>query len=105
MMRPLLGKAFEISAVDDQPAEKNTLTPYPNPLKSNTLHFQCEGKYADAFITRNFRTEIHSLTGSTVFSAPFKQTIEIGPLSPGLYIIIIKNEEGQIISVSKLIKN
>lgn len=105
MIRPLLGKPFEISGVDEHAAAAGSITPYPNPLNGNRISFRCTGKYENTFVTDRFRVSIHSLPGEELYSGDFRQSIDIGRVSPGLYIIAVKDDQGQIISVSKLIKN
>jgi hypothetical protein len=48
---------------------------------------------------------VHNILGNEVFSGRFRPTLNIGTVSPGLYLLAIKNEKGELISVSKLIKN
>jgi len=106
MMRPVLGKAFEISGVNDDPeVPASSLTIYPNPLNGNKINFRCEGKFSLPTLTNEFTVEIHNLAGIELFSGPFSRTIDTGIISPGLYIISVRDKQGQIISVSKLIKN
>jgi hypothetical protein len=105
LMRPLLGKPFQISGIDEKQEISSALTPYPNPLNGNMISFRCTGKYADPAITGNFIIQVYNLTGVELFSGEFHQHTELGNISPGLYFITVKDERGQIISISKLIKN
>jgi hypothetical protein len=105
MMRPVLGKAFEVSGVDDHRNEVASIIPYPNPLNGNRINFRCTGKYINSAETGNFSVSIFNLPGEELFSGPFRPSVEIPSLSPGLYIISVRDQLGQVISVSKLIKN
>jgi len=105
MMRPLLGKAFQISGVEEPVNVAGSITPYPNPLNGSQISFRCTGKYADIAITERYRVSVHSIHGEELFTGPYRQSIDIGRVSPGLYIISVKDEQGQMLSVSKLIKN
>lgn len=105
MMRPVLGKAFQVSGIDDPGYEASSIIPYPNPLNGNRINFRCTGKYENAAETDKFSVAIHSLPGEELFSGSFHQSIDLPRFSPGLYIISVRDEHGQIISVSKLIKN
>jgi hypothetical protein len=105
MMRPVLGKAFQVSGVDDPGYEASSIIPYPNPLNGNRINFRCTGKYENAAETGKFSISIHNLPGEELFYGSFHQSIDIPRFSPGLYIISVRDEHGQIISVSKLIKN
>jgi hypothetical protein len=105
LMRPVLGEQFEFAGVDEPGFNAGSIIPYPNPLNGNRIHFKCSGKYENTIETGNFSISIHSLPGEQLFFGSFCQSIDIPRLSPGLYIISVKDEQGQIISVSKLIKN
>jgi len=105
LMRPLLGKKFQVSGLDDPGLAAGSITPYPNPLNGNIISFRCEGKYAEQAIIEDYLVEIHSISGSRLYTGAFRKSIDVGRMSPGLYIITVKDESGQIISVSKLIKN
>ncbi len=105
LMRPLLGDAFQVSDVNEYDSGDGSITPYPNPLNGSRINFRCSGKYEDGSKTDGFRVTVHSLPGEELFSGEFRQSVEIGRISPGLYIVSVKDEQGQIISVSKLIKN
>ena len=105
MMRPLLGKAFSPSGVGDNPSDAGSIIPYPNPLNGNQVGFKCTGIYENSSVTDHFIVSMHNLLGNEVFSGSFRSSLNIGAVSPGLYLLTIKNEDGKIISVSKLIKN
>lgn len=105
MMRPVLGKKFSPTGIDDAIETAGSITPYPNPLNSNRISFKCTGAYENPTLTFPYRVSIHSLLGEEIYSGDFEQTINIGNISPGLYILIVKNDQGDLISVSKLIKN
>ncbi|MCK9398492.1 MAG: T9SS type A sorting domain-containing protein [Bacteroidales bacterium] len=105
LMRPVLGKAFQVSGLDEPTYDAGSIIPYPNPLNGSRINFRCTGKYENTTETGNFSVSIHSLPGEELFSGSFRQSIDIPRFSPGLYIISVRDENGQIISVSKLIKN
>jgi hypothetical protein len=105
MMRPLLGKAFEMSGVGEPEAPEALIVPYPNPLHGRWINFRCSGKYADESKTHDLIVSIYSIHGFKLSEDPFRQSLDAGHLAPGLYIIRITDRTGQIISVSKLIKN
>jgi hypothetical protein len=84
---------------------EGSVVPFPNPLNGSKLMFRCSGKYENSLINDHFTISVRSILGETVFSGEFRASIDIGRISPGLYILTIANEQGEIISVSKLIKN
>jgi hypothetical protein len=105
LMRPVLGKQFEFAGIDEPGFETGSIIAYPNPLNGNRISFRCSGKFENAAETGNFSISIHNLTGEELYSGSFHQSIDIPRLCPGLYIISVRDKNGQIISVSKLIKN
>jgi hypothetical protein len=105
LMRPMLGDPFQVSDVEEYGYEKGLITPYPNPLNGNRINFRCMGRYEDVLSTAGFSFAIHNLQGEELYSGAFRHTADIGPVSPGLYIITVRDGQGQIITVSKLIKN
>jgi hypothetical protein len=104
-MRPLLGDAFQVSGLNENDNREGSITAYPNPLNGSRINFRCSGKYEDGSKTEGFFVTVHSLPGEELFSGEFRQSVDIGRISPGLYIISVKDKQGQIISVSKLVKN
>jgi len=105
MMRPMLGVPFDYSGVDEPGTVAGTIIPYPNPLNGSRLSFRCSGVYEDVSLTNEFRVSVYSLPGEEIYSGAFRSSVDIGRISPGLYIVSVKDEQGQLISVSKLIKN
>jgi hypothetical protein len=105
MMRPMLGKAFSPSGTGESEIAAGTITPFPNPLHGSRISFRCTGVFEDAYLTDQFIISIHSILGKEIFSGKFSQTIDIGPVSPGLYILSVMNKEGEMITISKLVKN
>jgi hypothetical protein len=105
LMRPVLGKQFEFAGIEEPAPEAGSIIPYPNPANGNRISFKCSGKFENTAETGNSIVSIYNLTGEELFSGTFRQSIDIPRLSPGLYIISVRDENGQIISVSKLIKN
>jgi hypothetical protein len=105
LMRPLLGKAFTLSGTGEQVLETGNISPYPNPLNSDLIRFRCTGIYENPEKTRNLTVTILNLPGMEIFSGNFASQINPGKLTPGLYLVAIKDENGQILSVSKLIRN
>jgi hypothetical protein len=105
LMRPVLGKQFEFAGIDERRFETGSIIPYPNPVNGNRISFRCTGKFENTVQTCNYSVSIYNLTGQELYSGSFRQSIDIPRLSPGLYIISVRDANGQIISVSKLIKN
>lgn len=103
MMRPILGKPFDLSSVPDNKTFENRITVYPNPLNGTRISFK-----GDRILTEDYHglsiSVINSL-GTEIVRMPFSNPADTGPLSPGLYLIAIKDENGRIVSVSRLIKN
>jgi hypothetical protein len=100
-----LGKQFEFAGVDETGYSAGSIMAFPNPLNGNRINFRCSGKFDNTAITGNYSVFIFNLTGEELYSGSFRQSIDIPRISPGLYIISVRDENGQIISVSKLIKN
>ena len=105
MMRPLLGKEFEISGIDDHAENNGSISPYPNPIRGNQLSFKCTGIYENSVMTNRYMVSIHSILGQELYSGQFSQKIDTGNLNPGMFIVTVTDDRGVIISVSKLIKN
>jgi hypothetical protein len=105
MMRPVLGKQFEFAGIEEPAPVAGSITPYPNPINGNRIGFKCTGKYENSAETAGFSVSIYNLTGVELFSGSFRPSVDIPLLSPGLYIISVRDQNRQIISVSKLIKN
>jgi hypothetical protein len=105
MMRPLLGKKFEISGLDENPVSAGTIVAYPNPLNSNRISLKCTGVYENPFVTEKFHLFLHNILGEEIYSGTFLPSVDLGDISPGLYILTVESETGELISVSKLIKN
>jgi hypothetical protein len=105
MIRPLLGKPFQISGVENPEAGINSIVPYPNPVKGDRISFRCSGEYANLADDSGFTVTIRSLTGIGVYTGALGKSIEIGNLSAGLYIVTVQDGDGKLVSVSKLIKN
>lgn len=105
MMRPMLGKAFDYSGIDEVPVAAGTITPYPNPLNGNLIRFKCTGIFEDPSLTNDLRISIFNLPGEEIYSGAFSNQVDPGKLSPGLYILSVRDASGQIVSISKLIKN
>ncbi len=105
MMRPMLGKAFTLSGVDEPAVAKGSITPYPNPVAGDVIRFKCTGVFEDRARTEKYTISLLTLPGVEIYRDTFSDSINPGKLSPGLYIVTVKDEAGQVISVSKLIKN
>jgi hypothetical protein len=105
MMRPLLGKQFQFSGMEERFAGQGSITPYPNPSSGSKISFKCTGIYEYPFMTEGFFVSIHNILGEEVFSGEFSPSLDMGRVSPGLYIVSVKDKQGQRISVSRLIKN
>jgi hypothetical protein len=105
MMRPLLGKPFDLSGISEPDKQPGSITLYPNPTRENRINFRCDGIYKDISSTSDFTISIYNLPGEELYRGAFKQSVETGDIKPGLYIVTVKDEDGQVISVSRLIKN
>lgn len=105
LMRPMLGKPFDFSGIGEDKQAEGSIKPYPNPLQGSRLQFTCSGIYTDPSSTAGYTVSLQSISGIELFSGPFRPSVETGKISPGIYILTVKDKEGQIISVSKLIKN
>lgn len=105
MMRPLLGREFEMSGIGGPEPRRDLITIYPNPLHGSTLHFKTEGKFQDERETAGFRVSVHNMLGAELISSPLRASLDAGSLKPGLYIVRITDENGRTFSVSKLVKN
>jgi hypothetical protein len=76
---------------------------YPNPIRGSEFFLDCPSEFADLL-----RIELYSAEGRLLSLHPavaLGQSISTGELSPGLYIIHIRNSsEGDLLAVKKLIK-
>lgn len=78
------GACDYIVGVEEVPFAKTTITIYPNPVE-NEIYFSNE--YTDAFTTY----KIFSLDGKTQQAGPLSETIALGCLRNGNYILEISN--------------
>jgi hypothetical protein len=104
MMRPMLGKAFEMSDIGEDRELAGSIIPYPNPLRGDRISFRVSGIYEATAATSRLEVSVFSMLGERVFEGAFRQNLEVGHLSPGLYIVRITDPAGQTISSSKLIR-
>ena len=104
MMRPLLGKKFEILGTEEPQIAESQIVPYPNPLDGSHINFRCSGKYAESSATNDLLVSIFNMMGNKIFEGQFRQPLDAGNLAPGLYIIRIMEPSGKIVSSNKLIK-
>jgi hypothetical protein len=102
-MRPLLGKKFDLTGIDDVQEETGSIIPYPNPLSGDLLSFQVTGKYRQSD-PGSLKLSIYNMLGSRVYESTFSPSVNIGNLTPGIYIIRITEASGNIVSVAKLVK-
>ena len=104
MMRPLLGKEFSISGIADQELIKGSIIPYPNPVNGNDISFKCTGIYENEALTGHYQVSVHSILGQEIYSGQFRKKITTGNLNPGVYVVTVFSDQGETVSVSKLIK-
>jgi hypothetical protein len=105
MMRPMLGKKFEISGIDEPQVAKGTITPYPNPLNGNRISFRATGIYENSSLTEHYKVTIHNILGEEIYSGAYQPSIDIGYIRQGLYVVAIYSGSGEMVAVNKLIKN
>jgi hypothetical protein len=105
LMRPMLGREFQVSGIADDIPSRDLITIYPNPLSGSKLNFRIAGAYQDENVTNGFRVSVLSLLGEELLNRPFSASIDAGDLRPGIYLVRIHDENGRIFSVSKLVKH
>ena len=72
MMRPLLGKQFEMMGTEEHEMNAGTIVPYPNPLNGRNISFKCTGKYEDTYNTSGLIVTIFNLLGEKVMESGFR---------------------------------
>ncbi|MBP6871356.1 MAG: T9SS type A sorting domain-containing protein [Bacteroidales bacterium] len=103
MMRPILGKPFDISSVPDERTVANRITVYPNPLNGTRISFKGDRILLEDY--HGLSISVINSMGAEILRMPFSNPTDIGPLSPGLYLIAIKDANGRMVAVTRLIKN
>jgi len=79
---------FEDVSVDELKAAQNDLSVFPNPAGS-TLQINSKNDFwNDALI------EVRDAFGRTVLKQAFNTSLPISSLSPGLYVVTVKNDSG-----------
>lgn len=104
LMRPLLGRKFQVSGPEEHSLTGSGIHPYPNPLSGRTIRFQCTGEYDDDARLQRFTVQLYNAIGERIRTGAFSREFDTGELKPGLYIVRILDERGRTVAGDKLIK-
>ena len=98
MIRAVVGKYFDpVVSVEETPLEV-AFEIYPNPNSSSVLHVNLSDlNYEDYTIS------IFTVSGQKIMETLCEPTLNIGNLSPGLYLTGLKNKKTQAIQIKKLV--
>ncbi|MFZ4521925.1 MAG: T9SS type A sorting domain-containing protein [Bacteroidales bacterium] len=102
MIRPVLGKPIPLG-IDDPPAGNSTLTVYPNPCSSGTLHINNPISSGNIRFSGDCILTISDLVGHVHLRTGYQNEIDVNSLSRGLYFLEIRNPSGMRIGVAKFI--
>ncbi|MDR2083535.1 MAG: T9SS type A sorting domain-containing protein [Bacteroidales bacterium] len=89
MIRPVLGKKFKVSSIDDY--SKNELCVYPNPVINGTVNIKSETEFNKIYIYNNFGTKVFesgNLKANDI-------SIPLINLRNGLYLVVIIDKTGK----------
>jgi hypothetical protein len=102
MIRPLVSvdPNFSTIAVDEIESVKNELTVYPNPTRDVLNLALSNYEAAD-----NYQLYIHNAVGQEVHTSSFERQLNVGTWNTGLYILTLRDEEGNIVAQQKIIKH
>ena len=102
MIRPLIGKPLPVG-IPTRHSEPHRLLIYPNPCntgKVTIIHDEIKDQLTHS---GQLRLVIRNIFGQEVISAIYDKTIDVSRLSPGLYIIEVKNKDSGKQYTGKLI--
>ncbi|MCH2023136.1 MAG: T9SS type A sorting domain-containing protein [Saprospiraceae bacterium] len=102
MIRPLLwpDSNFTLIPIKNLNNIINELTIYPNPTK-DLLNL----KLTDYTNSAKYIVLIHNSMGQEIYTAQFKEQLSLNNWQTGLYLLTLYDENGNILSQKKIIKN
>lgn len=83
---------FSILEIENE--EENLVRVYPNPFQSELM---IEGITSGTI-------EIFDISGRLIFSSFIEPTIGVNEMNAGIYFVVLKNENGEVIETSKMTK-
>ncbi len=102
LMRPLLGKEFDILGIDEPPGASPGFTLYPNPMNGQTLRIDLGGILVHAPRER-LMLSIYNIVGQKVYDSPYQEEITLQGLERGVYIVRLIDLYNQKVFTSKLV--
>lgn len=98
MMRPVMKGEGTQTSSGDEPLVNNLFRLYPNPTTGRSTLI------VDESAPEYFRINIYSMTGARVLSIDKSFEPDFGPLSPGIYTVVITDSHGKALSLLRLVK-
>ncbi len=99
MIRPVLGTAY--LGVNELVKETLNFDVFPNPLRGGSLNFSLKSN--SLLNEKEYNLQLFNILGKQVFQSEFKNTIDVGQLENGVYLITLINHKNKQQQVKKLI--
>jgi hypothetical protein len=92
MMRPVLGKEFDPTGIEDKNIPDSQLLVYPNPNRNGTLNIKITGlKNQQIYYAGEIM--IYNVYGQILKELPYNNQINIGDLADGMYLIRFQDKQ------------
>ncbi len=101
MIRPLVSidPNFSTIAVDEVEVIENELRVYPNPT-DNILNLEL----TNYEVAEDYQLYIHNAVGQEIHGSNFERQLNVGSWQSGLYILTLRDEQGNVMAQHKIIK-
>jgi len=100
MMRPILGGTLPSSVNVEEEIVFDNITVYPVPTQ-DLLYLEFSQNSAESV-----QIEILNLNGAVVYAETYEeQAISLADFTDGMYVMLIKNNEGEVLARKKILKN
>lgn len=92
LMRPLLGKEFQLSGIKEHGAADFPVTSvYPNPLNGNEMHFNFLPGSKDRDLSR-YVVHISDMLGNTILTSELHPVISLPGIPAGIYLVTVSDD-------------
>ena len=102
MMRPILGKEFDVLGIGEAGRDIKGFTLYPNPMNGQSLRIELSGTLANA-PRENLKLNIYNIVGQKVYDSPFRDQITLQDIEAGIYIVRLIDQDQQEVYTTKLV--